>query len=279
MLDTHRVLVVDDEPSVCKSAHKILTKKGYYVGTARSGEEALRKTQDEMFDAVITDLKMPGISGMEVIRHLKAEQPRVVIVAITGYATVENAVEAMRLGAIDFVAKPFTPSELASTLERSLKRKLPGFTHRVSPESTVPVVEEILPLLAPEIRPADLPGKKKVYVTSHHTWVSLDKDGLATIGVDESLKGSAADVIYVDLPFEDDEVELGQVCIKMTTSDRRIIRVASPISGKVVAINEFLNIKSDLLRSDPMGDGWLIRIAPASLEAEMPGLSERAASS
>ncbi len=278
MLDAHRVLVVDDEPSVCKSAHRILTKRGYYVGTARSGEEAIRKTQNEIFDAVITDLKIPGISGMDIIKYLKAEQPWVVIIAITGYATTDIAVEAMRLGAIDFVAKPFTPSELVDALARSLERKHPGFTNNVSPKSATSIVEETLPRLASKNQPTPLPVKKKVYVTSYHTWVSLDNDGLVTIGVDDSFKESVANVVYVELPFEDDEVELGQICVKMTTSNRRIIRITSPISGKVVAINELLNVRSDLLKSDPMGDGWLIRIAPTNFDAETAGLSESAPS-
>ncbi|HUL30962.1 MAG TPA: sigma-54 dependent transcriptional regulator [Thermodesulfobacteriota bacterium] len=118
-----RILVVDDEMIVCESLKRILEEEGYEAEDALSGKEAFEKMKANPFDIVITDLKMPGIDGMEVLRTFRKEYPDSIIIMITGFSTVETAVEAMKLGAFDYIPKPFTPDEVAVVVKKAIEKK------------------------------------------------------------------------------------------------------------------------------------------------------------
>jgi DNA-binding NtrC family response regulator len=118
-----RILVIDDEMIVCESCKRILEEEGYEVDTALSGREALEKMKETPFDIVITDLKMPVIDGMEVLRTIRKEYPEVIVIMITGFSTVETAVEAMKLGAFDYIPKPFTPDEVSIVVKKAIEKK------------------------------------------------------------------------------------------------------------------------------------------------------------
>jgi len=120
MFGQARILVIDDEESMRDSCRQALARKANRVEVAADGLTGLGILQKEAFDLVILDLKMPGLSGMEVLSRIKQEYPEVVVVVITGYATVESAVEAMRHGAYDFLPKPFTPESLRAIVGRAL---------------------------------------------------------------------------------------------------------------------------------------------------------------
>lgn len=118
-----RILVVDDEMIVCESCKRILEEEGYEVETALSGKEAFEKMKANPFDIIITDLKMPGIDGMEVLRTFRKEYPDSIIIMITGFSTVETAVEAMKFGAFDYIPKPFTPDEVSIVVKKAIEKK------------------------------------------------------------------------------------------------------------------------------------------------------------
>ncbi len=119
------ILVIDDEESMRDSCRQALLRDENRVEVAEDGSKGLSMLERESFDLVILDLKMPGLSGMEVLKKIKEEGPEIVVVVITGYATVESAVEAMKAGAYDFIPKPFTPDSLRMISRRALeKRKL-----------------------------------------------------------------------------------------------------------------------------------------------------------
>ncbi len=119
------VLVIDDEESMRDSCSQILTKDGFQTETAEDGAKGLEKIKEIKPELVLVDLKMPGISGMEVLDKIAEIDPNIISVVITGYATVESAVEAMKIGAYDFLPKPFTPDQLRLIIRRGLeKRKL-----------------------------------------------------------------------------------------------------------------------------------------------------------
>jgi two-component system sensor histidine kinase/response regulator len=117
------ILVIDDEESMRDSCSQILTKGGFHAETAEDGSIGLEKVKETKPDLVLIDLKMPGISGMEVLEKVKEIGPNIISVVITGYATVESAVEAMKKGAYDFLPKPFTPEELRIIISRGLERR------------------------------------------------------------------------------------------------------------------------------------------------------------
>ena len=119
------ILVVDDEPVICRSCEKVFRREGHTTSLATSGREALRILESETFDVVFTDLKMMDMGGLEVLQAVRDKYPTTVVVVITGYATIASAVETMRSGAFDYLPKPFTAGELLAVLERALeKRKL-----------------------------------------------------------------------------------------------------------------------------------------------------------
>ncbi len=119
-----RVLIVDDELNICRSCVKILSKKSNYeVLYALNGYDALKMVQNDAFDVVITDLKMSALGGMEVLRRIKDAYPDTRVIVITGYATVSSSVEVMKLGAFDYLPKPFTPHELRAVVCQALAER------------------------------------------------------------------------------------------------------------------------------------------------------------
>jgi len=117
------ILVIDDEESMRDSCFQALTRVGFRAETAEDGSIGLEKIKETKPDLVLIDLKMPGISGMDVLEKVKEIDPNIISVVITGYATVESAVEAMKKGAYDFLPKPFTPEELRIIISRGLERR------------------------------------------------------------------------------------------------------------------------------------------------------------
>jgi len=117
------ILVIDDEETMRDSCCQILLKEGLLTETAEDGSIGLEKVKETKPDLVLIDLKMPGVNGMEVLEKTKEIDPNIITVVITGYATVESAVEAMKKGAYDFLPKPFTPDQLRIIIRRGLERR------------------------------------------------------------------------------------------------------------------------------------------------------------
>jgi DNA-binding NtrC family response regulator len=116
-----RILVVDDEITVCKSIRQALLNDEYEVDMALSGEEALKKEDDKKYDVVVADLMMPGLSGIDLLRALKAKNSAAKVIMITGYPTMKTTVQSMQIGAFDYLPKPFLPTELRSLVARALQ--------------------------------------------------------------------------------------------------------------------------------------------------------------
>jgi DNA-binding response OmpR family regulator len=137
----NKILVVDDEEVVCQSIKKILSRKGYTVDNALDVETAIKKINDSTFDLVITDLMMPKTNGMELLQIVRDHYPELEVVMITGYASIESAVKATKLGAHSYLPKPFTPDELTDVTEKALiSRKVKIET--LAKQSVKPTIEE-----------------------------------------------------------------------------------------------------------------------------------------
>ncbi|MEJ2640051.1 MAG: response regulator [Desulfosarcinaceae bacterium] len=111
------VLLVDDEPDFLEVMAERIEARGIAVATATSAEEALERIAKERFDAVVMDFVMPGMDGIETLRRLKEDQPELQIILLTGYATLEKCIEAMKLGAMDFMEKPVDIEELTAKIK------------------------------------------------------------------------------------------------------------------------------------------------------------------
>ena len=122
-IKTGKVLVIDDEEVMHDSCTEVLTREGCTVATAYEGEAGLTKVRTMHPDLVLLDMKLPGRNGIDILRDITAINPTIVIVVITGYATIESAVEAMKYGASDFLPKPFTPDELRLIVSRGMEKR------------------------------------------------------------------------------------------------------------------------------------------------------------
>jgi len=118
-----RLLVVDDEPSMCEFLSVVLRKEGYAVDTAPGGREALEKAETVPYDLVLQDLKMPEMDGIALLRALKERDPEILVIIMTAYSTWDSAVEAMRLGAYDYLRKPFDNNDIKATVARAVTLK------------------------------------------------------------------------------------------------------------------------------------------------------------
>jgi PAS domain S-box-containing protein len=123
MSEGKNILVVDDEQVIRDGCQRILSKRGCEVVQARDGQEGLECLKKDHFDIMLLDLKMPGLTGSEVLEKSKQIDPDLLVIIITGYATVESAVEAMKIGAYDFISKPFNPDQLTIVVNRALEKK------------------------------------------------------------------------------------------------------------------------------------------------------------
>jgi DNA-binding response OmpR family regulator len=115
-----KILVVDDEKQICKNVEKILSKNNYEIVQATSAKEAMEKMAQDSFSLLISDIVMPEMNGLELLKLVKKEWPLTKAVMMTAYASTETAVKAIRLGALDYLTKPFTPDELRTTVDQAL---------------------------------------------------------------------------------------------------------------------------------------------------------------
>ena len=120
---TPKILVVDDEESMREGCVQTLAEEGYKVLTAENGNRGLNMAKQESFDLVILDLRMPGLQGLDVLKRLRDDDPDIIVIVITGYATIDSAVEAMRRGAYDFLPKPFSPEALVEIVNRGCQKR------------------------------------------------------------------------------------------------------------------------------------------------------------
>jgi len=118
-----KILIIDDEKNIRLTLSQCLEISDYMADTAVSGEHGLEKFAQSSFDLVLLDMKMPGIDGMEVLRRIKRQNHVQKVIMITAFGTIETAVEAMKLGAVDYLRKPFTPDEIRSIVKRVLERE------------------------------------------------------------------------------------------------------------------------------------------------------------
>ena len=138
-----QVLVIDDDAVVGRSFDRVLSQKGYDVSTALSGEEAMKDIETTDYDVVFTDIKMPGMDGIEVTERIKARCPWTPVVVITGYGTEENEARASVLGVSGFVRKPLTPEIIENITLKALQQPLAEPQAANEPEAPAETVAEV----------------------------------------------------------------------------------------------------------------------------------------
>ncbi|MBW1813500.1 MAG: response regulator [Deltaproteobacteria bacterium] len=119
--EKHNILVIDDEKRIRDVTNRMLTEEGFDVALAETGEIGMKMVDEKHYDIILLDLMMPGISGLDVLPHLKSHHPYSVVIVITGYATLEHSIEAMKKGAFDFIPKPFSPQDLRIVIVKAIE--------------------------------------------------------------------------------------------------------------------------------------------------------------
>lgn len=235
------VLVVDDEEIVCSSCRKILDSEGHNVQTALNGREALKKVEENKYDVLIADWKMPEIDGMEVLRIVKKNHPEIIVIMMTGYPSVESAVRAMRLGVSNYVPKPLDPGELSMTLQKALEERETG--------------------------------KNDLFYYQKYIWARMLDNGTVEVGVNDKLREHVGDILYVELPCHETRAETGRLQIRVLAANKQMHTLRVPIRSRVVGVNHQVNFNTDLINKDPFGKGWIVRLEPYDLEEDMKNWS------
>lgn len=261
-----RILCVDDEEVILDSFRKILVLDGYSVDTVETGQEALGLVQTHDYDFVFTDLKMPAMSGTDVAKSVKHLRPDIDVVIITGFATVDSAVECMKHGAMDYVEKPFTEDELLAFAKRALIKRRDRIQKQLKPRVHVVGPAETDENVGGEF---SIPGG--VLISTGHCWASLADDGTVSIGLDDFAKKLLGSVDSIDFPNVGMMVKAGQPLFSVNQGHRRA-NFHAPLSGKVVKINEDLRANCAALEETSYSQNWICIIEGDHLDAELPQL-------
>ena len=246
-----KVLVVDDESVITDAARKMLSGEGFSVITASDGESALSLLAAESPKIAFLDLMLPGLSGLELLKRIRRDYPAVVVIMMTGYSTLDNAIAFLKNGALDYLPKPFEFEELVGSAHRAGRF--------LSLEGT-----------------ARLPAGNVVgrcHFLSVSSWAKPHPDGSASLGLTELFGRMTGRIVSVDLPVPGNDVRQGSQLGQVVAFDELRHTVWSALSGRVVQVNPALRQDRDVLNRDPMGDGWLVKVIPDSLETELANLT------
>lgn len=263
-----KILVIDDEPIIHESLRKVLSREGFQVESALSGGEGLALLYQGSYDVVITDLMMPGMDGLELLEEMHRASFTVPTIMITGYPTIRTALLALRLGATDYIPKPFTRKELLPPIWRALRKDVQG-GHAAGDAPRHPadlggIAREHNAVCA--FAPPPSPGDR--FRLPEHSWAVYEQNGTVSIGIEPSFLSSIERVVNIHAPHEDDLVEQGFPGITLVTADGQEHAVFIPLSGRVVERNR--DVLADPSRLDALT--WVVRIIPSLLKDELPYL-------
>ncbi len=245
MADDRTLLVVDDEEVVCQACRRIFSRQGFQVEVNTDARQGLVCATEKDYSIILLDIKMPNMDGIEFLEKLREKKPDVPVLIITGYPSIPNASAAMRLGACDYVTKPFTSEEITWAVQRVLST-----SQMANGQCETPQVDG-------EAASAELDVAPLFWDES---WMMLGDDGTAGVGaVLPGLRG--ASITAVRLPRIGEVVYQGLPLAGVTTSARPMLIVPSPVSGVVMEVNQtMLGHRPGLLASDPFGEGWIAYI-------------------
>ena len=196
---------------VLDSFRKILVLAGFGVDTVENGPEALGLVQRRDYDFVFTDLKMPGMDGVEVVKAVRHLRPDVDVAVITGYGTIESAVETMQHGAVDYVQKPFTEDELLEFAKKLLIRRQARLEAQREPS-----VRIVAPAVAETAAAHEYCVPGGAFVSDGHAWARIEPSGQLRAGLDDFARKALGAVEGVELPRPGQTVERGEPLFTVT---------------------------------------------------------------
>jgi len=259
-----RILVIDDEEIIHVSLRRILRRQGHEVEAVLSAKEGLDRLYESRYDLVISDLMMPEMNGIQLLQQMKQDRIRIPVLMVTGYPTISTAVKALRLGAVDYLAKPFTRQELIGPVNRALRRSAESQT-AATMTGDFPTIADGLKAPSVELNPGD------TYFLREHSWAVFRQDGAMDVGIEASFLGSVGTIAAIEAPHDGDLVEQGYVSIKLTTESGEVHSVFTPLSGQVVEVNSEAFERPDSVTAGT----WIVRVLPTRLEGELDLLKKR----
>lgn len=261
-----RILCVDDEEVILSSFRKILVLDGYCVDTVETGQEALGLIQTHHYDFVFTDLKMPQMSGEEVAKSVKNLRPDIDVIIITGYATVQSAVEVMQYGAMDYIQKPFTEEELLGYVKNFILKREDNTRKKLRPRVNITHASEKTVAKADEFV---IPGG--VFISEGHTWANIHQEGKVGVGIDDFAKKVIGKVDGIIMPNLGMQVKAGKPLFKIR-QDKKTITFNAPVSGQVVSLNNSLLDEIENLEFSSYDPQWICEINAENLDTEIKNL-------
>lgn len=243
-----KILILDDDPVVTLSCKRILGAEGYSISTVDKGEDALNKISKEEFDLFITDVMLPDISGMEVLKEARVIKPQTDVVIITGYPKLEDAKEASRLGAQQYLEKPFTPDFMINVAKKVFDKR--GWILR---QAFIDEFRDSVVSLSDQENP--------VIFYKEGTWARPAKDGLWEMGCDLRYWMLSGNLMYVEFIKDIDKLEAGQPFAKIYSSTGEAEDLNSPMKAELREINTKANDVMAALLKDHLSEGWLLWLA------------------
>lgn len=247
-MEKGRILVLDDDPVVTLSCKRILGAEGFSISTVEKGEDALNRLAKEDFDLLISDVRLPDINGMDVLKEARIIKPKTDVVIITGYPTLEDARNSTSLGAAEYIEKPFTPDFMLNVARKVFDKR--GWILRQA------FVDEFRDYVTP-LRDRENP----VIFYKEGTWARPAKDGLWEIGCDLRYWMLAGNLMYVEFIKNLEKLDAGQIFAKIYSSSGEGSELLSPMNGEIREINTKANDVMVAMLKDHLSEGWLLWLA------------------
>lgn len=254
------ILVIDDEQVILDAVVKIASLGGYNIETASNVKSAMEKIGKYNYQIIICDIMMPDGDGFQILDEVVKKNLDAAVIIMTGYSTVENAVNSLYQGALDFIPKPFTVDELLSTIFRA-KKYLQIKEHQKQ-SSQAGRSLELLYVNCPT----------KYFRLGHSSWLCHERDGSVLVGVCDLFLKTINTVIDINLLNIEEEIAQGIKCVTLKSEEGRIHEVLSPISGRIIAVNQNLISNFSLIEKDPYFEGWIYRVIPSDVGYEIKKL-------
>jgi len=256
-----RILAVDDEEIILSSFRKILVLAGYAIDTVEKG--LIRKND---YDFIFTDLKMPEMDGVELTKAAKHLRPDIDIIVITGYASIETAVETVKLGAMAYVEKPFTEDELLDFLKTALIKRQDNLEKQMRHK-----IRLIKPGTHESRSKYELNVPAGIFISPQHAWAKIELNGMVRVGPDDLIRKIFDRIDHVELPQSDQIIEKGKPLFSIIYDDFDL-QIPSPVSGKIVSVNSEHAEHPEWLSIKPFELSWMCGIEPSNLASELPDL-------
>lgn len=250
------LLVIDDEQVVLDAVHRICSAEQYRIETVPDAKSSMEKLAQNEYKLVLCDLMLPDSNGFKILNFLADNKIDVPVIMMTGYSTMENAVNSLNSGAIDFIPKPFTVDELCSAIHR-------GFNYlKISENARIKESDSI----------SDVPCPPKYFRLGYVSWISKENSGYVHVGVTDLFLKTIQTLNGISLFPMDGELVQGTYCAHIKSVNGLEHSVLAPISGRILEQNRDLSRSCSLLEKDPYFKGWLYKILPSDYDYEIENL-------